>query len=191
MLRKPFACIFALAICTLLTSLPADARNYIKRDHLTEQEVELVREAQQLDKRTEVFIRAAERRLQAISGASTAAPTKQMQKEMEKWGALPKGTRAELLGDFAKILDEAINNIDDVAARDAKNPLVPKALRKLASAVNNFLPQINSLRAAARDGEELAALEDALDHIQQIAEAANRLPPPSEKKEKEKKEKSR
>jgi hypothetical protein len=161
-----------------------------KRDHLTEQEVELVRDAQELDKRTDVFIRAAERRLQAINDPAGAAASKQFQKEMEKWGPLPKGTRAELLTDFAKILDEAINNIDDVAARDAKNPLVPKALRRLAAAVNDFLPQINALRAQARDGEELSALEDALDNMQQITEAAKRLPPPVEKEKNEKKAKS-
>lgn len=182
--------ILLIAILALLVSLPAQARPSIKRDHLTEQEVELVREAQALDKRTDVFIRAAERRLQALGGAPAEASSKKAQKEMDKWGPMPKGTRAELLQDFAKILDEAINNIDDVAARDMKNPLVQKSLRKLASAVNTFLPQINTLRSTARDGEELAALEDALDNMQQIAEAANRLPAPSEKQDKNKKEKS-
>ena len=193
MFRKLYTAGFALTLAALLSSLPAHARNNTKRDHLTEQEVELVREAQVLDKRTEVFIRAAERRLQAIGdpAATAAASSKQIQKEMEKWGPLPKGTRAQLLADFAKILDEAINNIDDVAARDAKNPLVAKSLRKLAAAVNTFLPQINTMRAAARDGEELAALEEALENMQQITEASNRLPPPTEdKKGKNKKEKS-
>jgi hypothetical protein len=190
MFRKFYAAALALLISALFTSLPAEARNSLKRDHLTEQEVELVREAQALDKRTDVFIRACERRLQSISGNSPSVSPKQAQKDMDKWGPLPKGTRAELLSDFAKILDEAINNIDDVAARDAKNPLVPKALRKLAAAVNNFLPQINAMRAQARDGEELAALEEALENMQQITEAANRLPPPTEK-EKNKKEKSK
>jgi hypothetical protein len=56
--------------------------------------------------------------------------------------------------------------------------------------VDSFVPQINNLRAQARDGEELAALEDALDNMQQIMEAAKRLPPPAEKKDKNKKEKS-
>jgi hypothetical protein len=193
MLRKSHAVVLALFICGLFTSLPTQARHAPKRDHLTEQEVELVREAQALDKRTDVFIRAAERRLQAINGTATATTSaKQAQKEVDKWGPLPKGTRSELLGDFAKILDEAINNIDDVAARDAKNPLVPKALRRLASAVNDFLPQISSLRSQSRDGEELSALEDALENMQQIKEAANRLPPPAEKKDKnEKKEKGK
>lgn len=195
MFRKFHAAAFAIAltICALFASLPAQALNNLKRDHLTEQEADLVREAQALDKRTDVFIRAAQRRLQAINGTAAVADTsKQAQKEMEKWGPLPKGTRPELLEDFAKILDEAINNIDDVAARDAKNPLVPKALRRLASAVNDFLPQINTLRAQARDGEELSALEDALENMQQITEAANRLPAPTETKDKnEKKAKGR
>jgi acyl-CoA reductase-like NAD-dependent aldehyde dehydrogenase len=190
MLRKFYATTCALCICALFASLPAQANNTLKRDHLTEQEVELVREAQALDKRTEVFVHACERRLQAITGAPEAASSKQAQKELDKWGPLPKGTRAELINDLAKILDEAINNIDDVAARDANNPLVPKALRKLASAVNTFLPQINSMRAQSRDGEELAALEDALDNMRQITEAASRLAPPEEKKDKNKKEKS-
>lgn len=191
MLSKLYTAVFALLFAALLSSLPAHARHNTKRDHLTEQEVELVREAQILDKRTEVFIRCAERRLQAINDPAAAASSKQLQKEMEKWGPLPKGTRAELLGDFAKILDEAINNIDDVAARDAKNPLVAKSLRKLAAAVNTFQPQINTLRNSARDGEELAALEEAIENMQQITEASNRLPPPTEdKKGKNKKEKS-
>ncbi|HEV7842826.1 MAG TPA: hypothetical protein VGO69_03975 [Pyrinomonadaceae bacterium] len=192
MFRKFHAAAFALTICALFTSLPAHALDNPKRDHLTEQEADLVREAQELDKRTDVFIRAAERRLQAINGTpAAAASSKQAQKELDKWGPLPKGTRAELLADFAKILDEAINNIDDVAARDAKNPLVSKSLRKLAAAVNTFLPQISAMRNSARDGEELAALEEALDNMQQITEAANRLPPPTEdKKGKNKKDKS-
>lgn len=191
MSRKFYAAVFTLLVFTLLTSLPAQALTGPKRDHLTEQEADLVREAQALDKRTDVFIRAAERRLQAINPAIIpTTSTKQAQKEMDTWGPLPKGTRAELLNDFAKILDEAITNIDDVAARDAKNPLLPKALRKLASAVEGFASQINSLRAQSRNGEELAALEDALENMQQITAAVKRLPPPAEKKDKNKKEKS-
>ncbi|HEX8173683.1 MAG TPA: hypothetical protein VF543_01030 [Pyrinomonadaceae bacterium] len=191
MFRRFYVPLFALIICALFASLPAEARNITKRDHLTEQEADLVREAQALDKRTDVFVRAAERRLLAINGATVVASTKKEQKEQEAWGPLPKGTRAELLGDFAKILDEAINNIDDVAARDSKNPLVPKALRRLAAAVNAFIPQINTLRAQARGGEELGAIEDALENMQLITEAASRLPPPVEKPDKNKKEKSR
>jgi len=89
------------------------------RDHLTPQEVDLVKEAQVLDKRIDVFIKAADRRLLVLNGGATAAANaKQLKKDAALWGDLPTGSRAELVYDIAKILDEAITNIDDVSARD-------------------------------------------------------------------------
>src|ERR1044071_10364663 len=87
-----------------------------QRDHLNEKEVDLVKEAQALDKRVDVFIRAAERRMMVINN-SADANAKQLKKDSERWGELPTGSRAELVSDIAKILDEAITNIDDVSAR--------------------------------------------------------------------------
>src|SRR5258708_28582817 len=81
------------------------------RDHLTDQETELVRFHQELDKRIEVFIKAIDRRFAIINGTAQPA-TKKSVKEEPEWGEVPKGTRAELLGDIAGILDEAITNID-------------------------------------------------------------------------------
>lgn len=148
------------------------------RDHLTEKEVDLVRDAQVLDKRIAVFIRAAERRFLVLSGGATnAAASKQLQKESEKWGELPTGTRAELLGDIANILDEAITNIEDVNERDDKNPLVPKALRLLAAASAHFIEQLTPMREQAKEGEERESLEQAIENAQAIIEAANKLPP--------------
>src|SRR5207253_8896455 len=43
------------------------------RDHLTEQETQLVRDNQELDKRTDIFIKAVDRRFAIING--TAQPT--------------------------------------------------------------------------------------------------------------------
>src|SRR5687767_5019308 len=93
------------------------------RDHLTQQEVDLVKEAQILDKRIDVFIKAAERRMMVINN-SAAANAKQLKKDSERWGELPTGSRAELVSDIARILDEAITNIDDVSSRDERNPLI-------------------------------------------------------------------
>ena len=87
------------------------------RDHLTQQEVDLVKEAQILDKRIDVFIKAAERRMMVINN-SAAANAKQLKKDSERWGELPTGSRAELVSDIARIFDEAITNIDDVSARE-------------------------------------------------------------------------
>src|ERR1051325_1460961 len=118
-----------------------------QRDHLTPQEVDLVKDAQALDKRIEVFIKAADRRLLVLNGGTAVvANTKQAKKEAALWGDLPTGSRAELISDIAKILDEAITNIDDVSARDERNPLIAKSLRRLAQAGNTIREQAKRTR---------------------------------------------
>jgi hypothetical protein len=149
-----------------------------QRDHLTPQEVDLVKEAQILDKRIDVFIRAAERRLLVINGsAGAAANAKQLKKDSERWGELPTGSRAELVGDIARILDEAITNIDDVSARDEHNPLIGKSLRKLAQAVNSIMTQLKPLSTQAKGEAEVASFELLNEDAQSILEAVNKLPP--------------
>ena len=149
-----------------------------QRDHLTPQEVDLVKEAQILDKRIDVFIRAAERRLLVINGsAGAAANAKQLKKDSERWGELPTGSRAELVGDIARILDEAITNIDDVSSRDEHNPLIGKSLRKLAQAVNSIMTQLKPLSAQAKGEAEVASFELLNEDAQSILEAVNKLPP--------------
>ncbi|HEX8097345.1 MAG TPA: hypothetical protein VF507_04890 [Pyrinomonadaceae bacterium] len=181
MTRRPahiFTCLpLILSLCGVVVS---GARPLSARDHLTPQEADLVREAQSLDKRTAVFIRAAERRLLVLTDPSAAA-SKQVQKEAEKWGELPKGTRAELLGDIAKILEEASTNIDDVNEHDPKSPLLPKSLRLLAAASARFLAQLTPVREQSKPGPEREALEQAVDMAKAIVEAANRLPPDAPK----------
>ena len=154
-----------------------------KRDHLTAKEVDLVKEAQVLDKRIDVFIKAAERRLIVINN-SAAANAKQLKKDSERWGELPTGSRAELVSDIARILDEAITNIDDVSSRDERNPLIPKALRKLAQSVNAMMAQLKPLSADAKGEAEVASFELFNDDARSILEAANKLPPEVDKKAK-------
>ena len=162
------------------------------RDHLTEQEVELVKEAQALDKRTEVFIKAAERRILVLTNVTTdSTSAKQLKKDIELWGDLPKGTRAELIGDIAKIFDEAITNIDDVSSRDEKNPLLAKALRSLASAATRMVGQLKPLATQAKDDSEVNSFDQLVENAESIIQAANKLPPPSEKKDKSKPEKTK
>lgn len=156
-----------------------------KRDHLTPQEVDLVKEAQVLDKRIDVFIKAADRRMLAINGGA-AADAKQLKKDAERWGELPTGSRAELVSDIARIFDEAITNIDDVSARDERNPLIPKSLRKLAQAVNMILEQLKPLRTDAKTEAEIAGFELLYEDAQSIFEAVAKLPPEVDKKAKNK-----
>jgi hypothetical protein len=175
--------VLLVAAAFLLTS-SADAQ---KRDYLTEQEAELVRYNQELDKRTDVFIRAINLRFAIINGTAAPPKPKKTDKEEPDWGDPPKGTRAELLGDVAGILDAAIDNIDDVSRRDEKNPLLSRSLRKLTAATNGYLNQINTLRTQSKDPDELAAIVRIEDYANQILEVGNKLPPPAPESDKKKK----
>src|SRR6476620_9746350 len=139
---------------TIFFAAPVQAQ----RHHLTDAETDLIRYYRELDKRTEVFIKAADRRFAIING--TAQPsTKKANKEEPDWGDTPKGTRAQLLDDVAGILDEAITNIDDVSRRDEKNPMISRSLRKLTTAVNGYLAKLNAMKTGVTDRDEIAAIE--------------------------------
>jgi hypothetical protein len=92
-----------------------------------------------------------------------------------------------LLSDIANILDEAVTNIEDVGARDAKSRLIPKSLRILAQASTRFLPQLTALRDQLKEESELGALEKVLENVQEIVTASNNLPPETQESGKQKK----
>jgi hypothetical protein len=159
------------------------------REHLTEQEIELIKDAQLLDKRIDVFIKAADRRMLVLSGGGPDTTTaKQLKKDSETWGELPKGSRAELIGDIARIFDEAITNIDDVSSRDEKNPLIPKSLRKLAAAASRIVDLLKPVEAQAKADEELSSFDQLTENAESILQAANRLPAPTAAEKKGKKQ---
>ena len=172
-------------LLTFVISLLLANTALAQRDYLTPQEVDLVKEAQILDKRIDVFIRAAERRLIVINGsASAAANAKQLKKDSERWGELPTGSRAELVSDIARIVDAAIDNIDNVSMHDERSPLIGKSLRKLAASVNSIMAQLKPLSAQAKSDAEIASFEQLNEGVQSIMEAATKLPPEVEKKAK-------
>ena len=164
--------LLALTFLLLLLSFAAAAQS---RDHLTPQEVELVQESQVLDKRTEVFIKAIERRMLVLNGTQ-ASNAKQLQKDSEKWGELPKGTRAELIGDIARILEEATTNIDDVGLHDEKNPLLAKALRKLDTTAEQLVAQLTPLGEQASNPDEISSIAQTIENAHSIIDAAKKLP---------------
>ncbi len=168
---------------------PASAINRAQhRDHFTELEVEQIKETQILDKRVGVFIKAIERRLRVLTGTTTDT-AKQQKKDAELYGELPTGSRADLIGDIAKILDEAITNIDDVSSRDEKNPLIPTALRLLATEATRVVEQLRPLQSQASGDAEVASIEQVTENAESILAAANKLPPPVAKEKKKKQEK--
>jgi hypothetical protein len=164
--RRAVALLIFLA---LIASLPAHhARaSAPQREHLTPEEIELVRDTQELDKRTAVFVKAVERRMLALSDPSA----KQLKDELEKWGEV-KGTRAQLFSDVARILDEAVVNIDDAHTHNQKSPLLRKALYKLAEASNRFIPLLVPMRTSAQSEPERESLEQAIEKAQEVIDAA-------------------
>jgi hypothetical protein len=181
-----------LAQLSLLLSccLTGAAQPLQARDHLTPKEIDLVKDAQELGKRIDVFIKAADRRLLVIKGLD-AASSKDLKKDAEFWGDLPSGTRSELVGDIAKILDEAITNIDDVSSRDEKNPALPRALRKLAGAASRIIDQLKPLQSGAADAAEVSNFDELMDNAETIVQAANKLSPEVIQQRKSKGEKAK
>jgi hypothetical protein len=156
---------FALCLCSSLAATAAAQ----KREHLTPEEIELVRDNQELDARTNVFIKAAERRLLAVTNPAESA--KNAPKEKEKWGEV-QGTRAQLFYDISKILDEAVVNVDDVAEHNPESPLLRKSLYMLAQAAGRILPELARLRGGVTEEAEADQLDRALETAKEIAEAA-------------------
>jgi len=181
------ACTSAVIAFLVMLFLPAATRALQDRDHLTPQEVDLIKDTQILDKRIEVFIKAAERRVLVLTG-SAAGSEKQLKKDSEKWGELPTGNPGELISDIARIFDEAITNIDDVSARDEKNPLIPKALRKLAAAATRIIEQVKPLGSKSNTSETYS-YDQLMENAEAIVQAASKLPPEVAKKGKSKEEK--
>lgn len=168
-----FTAIFCIALF-----LPVSA-NAQRRDYLTEAEIELVRDAQEIDLRIMVLTRAIDRRFAVLKN--------QPLKEKEAWGEPPKGTRIELLIDIEKLLQKAIDDIDQVATRAKDSKLFPKAVNKLADSCNEYLPQFNSFLDTTKEEKERGALLGSIENCNAVIEASTKVPKEPAKEEKKKK----
>ena len=157
------------------------------RDYLTDQEIEVVRDAQQIDDRIEVLVHAIDRRLVAV-GAQGATVRKE---KADVWGPQPTGTRLQLLNDIKQLLQKAIDDIDNLAERpdslvkdetvDKKkqkgfSELFPKAVRTLGSAAERFEPIFKTQLDATKDNFEKGVLLDSIDKCDEITAAVAKLP---------------
>jgi len=150
----------------LLPSVPLAQSK--KRDHLTEQEVDLIRDNQEIDKRIEIFIKAADRRILVLATPNAT----QKKKEEEVWGPLPTGTKVELLVDYKRILEEAEEKMDDSFAREPASPLLKKALAKFKDAANKHIPQLRALASQMTDKKDQRALEEAIEEAETVTKAS-------------------
>ncbi|MEQ1921891.1 MAG: hypothetical protein ABL952_05220 [Pyrinomonadaceae bacterium] len=161
-----YFCLLTFAL--LLLPFAASAQN---RDFLTAEEVEIIRDAQQIDDRMIVLVKTIDRRFTALNAPVDAPVVGKVKKDDREWGPAPAGTRVELLFDIKRILQKAIDDIDNLAERpesmvidpeekpDKKNPktfenLFPKAVRSLAAACGRYQPVLKAELDRSTDNAE-------------------------------------
>lgn len=159
-----------------------------RRDYMTDAESELVRDAQDIDLRIEVLIKMIDRRFNVLkaNGGVASIPAK----ESEKWGPAPIGTRMEILDDIRKLLNKAVDDIDNVALNPVKydadkNRSVkqkkkdemrfPSSVRNLAEAARRYQPALKNLLDTTTDGKEKGLILASLESCNEIISATTKL----------------
>jgi hypothetical protein len=171
----------------LLLSSPVAAQ--APRDYMTDDEIELVRDAQDIDERIDVLTKMIDRRFAAlkvdVSGQSVPA------KDSTKWGPAPTGTKTELLDDIKKLLQKAIDDLDNVAShpidyaadkdrsekqkkKDAQR--FPNAVRNLAAAAHRYQPPLKTLLDKTTDEREKGLILGSLEFCDEIISASSKVP---------------
>ena len=160
-----------------------------RRDYLTDEEVELVRDAQEIDLRVGVLTKAIDRRFLVVTNDPLQG--KKAEKDIEKWGELPKGSRSLLLWDIERILQKAIDDIDDTAAHTKMDEkLFPKAMSVLTKSCEEYIPRFRHLYDSAADEKEKSSLTGSIENCNLIITASAKVPKaePKDKKKKSKKD---
>lgn len=180
-----FYCVFAaLAFATLTCSVSAQRRDYVS-DH----EIEIIRDAQYIDERISALTQMIDRRFTALGIEVNG--WKDSEKTSEKWGDPPKGTRIDLLSDIKKILQKAVDDIDNLAANPDSAPIREKgdsrakkdpdriyiAIRALASSSKRYLPPLKMALEKTDVEIEKGPILDSIELCNQIIDAAESIPP--------------
>ncbi|HSI89414.1 MAG TPA: hypothetical protein VK918_10180 [Pyrinomonadaceae bacterium] len=168
-----------LAILVIASAAEADAQ---RRDFMSEAEIEIVRDSQDIDVRIDVLVRMMDRRF-TLLGVDTGG-WKERPKDLEKWGEPPTGSRLDLITDIRKLLVKAVDDLDVIAQRSddalkqnqTEGKLFPKAVRTLDSAAQRYMvPLTKGIDTAANEAERGQYL-NIIALCEEIIEAAKKLP---------------
>ncbi len=170
-------------------SLGAITSRAQNRDFLTDEEIEVVRDAQEIDARIDVLIYAADRRFAALD--IDVANPRAGKKESSEWGELPKGERMDFLLDIKRLLQKAIDDIDNISERpdsailpdpDDKvskktlSEILPIAVRSLAKAASRYKPALQKTLDTTGALKEKGVILASIESCDQILEAVTKLP---------------
>jgi hypothetical protein len=190
----------------LVRTQPGQKRATTKKEYFTEDELDLIRDAQELGERVPVYIKLAERRLVFLGLMEKSEKEKEKElKEKEKRQKAKKKaedtratankvdpddtsyladfTSAELLHGYMEALDEITTNIDYAYSRkfDVRNSVedLEKFARETIPVLGKFMPKTDS---------ERVVMEEAIDKARETEEQAKdalKTVPKTEKKRKE------
>jgi len=181
---------FVIALCAVIQLAPAGTVvAQAPRDYMTDDEIELVRDAQDIDQRIDVLTKMIDRRFAVlkIDVGGAAVPSK----ETSKWGPAPTGTQTELLDDIKRLIEKGIDDIDNTAmhpidyaadksrsekqkAKDAQR--FPSAVRNLAAAAKRYEPPLKILSDRTTDEKQKGLILAALDFCDEIIAASTKVP---------------
>jgi hypothetical protein len=197
-LPKIRAFCFALAALVMIAASFGNAYSQ-RRDFLTDTEIDLIRESQDLDTRIDVLTKMIDRRFLLLNMDTGGWDGK---KHADKFGDAPKGTRLELLFDIKRLLQKAIDDIDNRAERpdsalireDSEYKQARKdpqrfgiAVRTLGAAAKRYVDPLRKLYDTAGSEKELGVISDSLNSCELIIESLEQLPPDAEPNKKKKK----
>lgn len=191
----------ALSLVLILTFPPLVSAQ--KGEYFTDEEIDLIRDAQELKLRVPVLFTLADRRLFFLGVKEKTEKQKQedqklrekRQKEAQKAAKNggPKSTepidpeayladfsRSELLRGYVEALDEVMSNIDDAYERKFD---VRESLENLERYTKETLPLLSKYQA--KNSAETAAVEQARDKTQEALDGAReamKTVPKTEKK---------
>ncbi len=171
----------AFGICLLCLASVSDGQ---RRDYLIDEEIEIVRENQDIDVRVEVLVKMIDRRFSAIG--IDIGGWKMKDKESPVWGTLPELSRADTLWDIRQIMNKAMEDIDTIAERDGdalmqnrtSGKLFPKAVKSLEKAAKRYLPKLKELSAAITNDRERGPVETLIGMCEDVIQAAATIPEP-------------
>ena len=183
-MRTAIPIVFMLVLSAIFMPTPTLAQ----RDYFTPEEVELIRDAQAIDRRIDVLTHAIDRRFAALKIDVGGAQIPDKEKGL--WGEMPKGTRFELFVDIKRILQKAIDDIDNISERpdsaivpnkDDKKAegyaiIFPRAVRNLGAAARRYQPALKAELDTTKNGMDKGPILDSLDMCDQIIAAVGKLP---------------
>jgi hypothetical protein len=193
-----------VSLLLVLTAVLAGFSLAAKTDYFTEDEIDLIRDAQEISARVPVYFKLAERRLIFLGLMEKSAQQiekerkekekreKEQKKSIENRANADKApiddtayldnfSRAELIRGYTQVLEEVTTTIDDAYSRKLD---VRDSLEDLAKFVRDTSPLLEKFKP--RNDSERVALEIAVEKVRQTAadtkEALNKVPKTEKKR---------